>query len=216
VVVTSEKDRQALGSDNVFVLPNTVVVPNKVAGPREKEQDDDLVFFGLLSYRPNTDAVEYFCAAIWPQLKRARPTARLWIAGANPPPSIQQLHDGTSVMVTGYVDDLAALLARCAVVVTPLRIGGGTRIKILDAMAAGKAVVSTTIGCEGLDVLHGEHLLIADRPADFSRSCLGLMADRGRREALGSAARRLVEERYRWELAPTIVDRILQAVTSRE
>jgi len=215
VVVTSEKDRQALGSDNVFVLPNTVVVPNTVHGVPEKEHDDDLVFFGLMSYSPNADAVEYFSASIWPQIKRARPTARLWIVGANPPPSVSHLHDGTSVIVTGYVDDLAALLAECGVVIAPLRIGGGTRIKILDAMAARKAVVSTSIGCEGLDVRHGEHLLVADSPGEFAQSCLGLMADRERREVLGSAARRLVEERYRWELLPMIVDRILEAVTSR-
>jgi glycosyltransferase involved in cell wall biosynthesis len=115
-------------------------------------------------------------------------------------------------MVTGYVEDLRSLLMACGVVVVPLRNGGGTRIKVLEAMAMSKAVVSTSVGCEGLDVVHGKHLLVADQPEEFSRHCLALMADRPGRIRLGQNARQLVEEKYRLEVLPDIVDRILDKV----
>lgn len=214
VVVTSKKDREALQAGNVFVLPNTIALPTTPMIRDDRENDDDLIFFGLMRYRPNIDGVDYFCSSIWPRIKSVRPAARLWIVGAHPTPSVLQYHDGKSIIVTGYVEDLRSMLGRCSVVIVPLRIGGGTRIKILEAMAAGKAVVSTEIGCEGLDVQHRKHLLIADQPEEFSRCCLDLMADRVQREVLGKNGRRLIEERYRWELVPDMVNRILDAVRS--
>jgi glycosyltransferase involved in cell wall biosynthesis len=212
VVVTSDKDRMKFAKNNVFVLPNTVTIPESGTETHEKEKPDDVVFFGLMAYRPNVDAVRYFCDRIWPEIKAARPGARLWIVGPDPAPAVRNLHDGKSVLVTGYVENLHALLAACGVVVVPLRIGGGTRIKILEAMALGKPVVSTTVGCEGLDVVDGEHLLVADRPDLFAGRCLELMADSEKRRHLGRTGRRLVEEKYRWEVLPGIVGRIVESV----
>lgn len=213
VVVASEKDRRTLGAENVFVLPNTVLLSSDpVTASASKERSGDLIFFGQMDYAPNVDAVDYLCGRIWPLIKAARPDARLWLVGPKPAFSVQRHNDGKSVFVTGYVDDLLSLIASCAVAVAPLRIGGGTRIKILQAMAMAKPVVTTTIGCEGLEVAHGEHLLIADRPDEFARSCVALMSDAGKRTRLGERAQRLVEEKYRWELLPEIVDRIVERV----
>lgn len=212
VLVSSETERRVIPeAQNVFVLPNAVSAPDSDAEAAAGESSDDLVFIGTMGYGPNVDAVEFFYASIWPLIKQNRPGARLWIVGPEPAETIRRLHDGTSVLVTGYVEDLEALLRRSGVVVVPLRDGGGTRIKILQAMALSKAVVSTTVGCEGLDVVDGEHLLVADQPGEFARQCIALMEDPSRRRRLGENARRLVEEKHRWELLPRVIDRVLES-----
>jgi glycosyltransferase involved in cell wall biosynthesis len=109
------------------------------------------------------------------------------------------LNNGRDLLVTGYVEDKNQLFASCTAFVVPLRIGGGTRLKILEAMAFGRPVVSTTIGCEGIDVTPGEDILVADTPQDFAAACIDLLADEKQRQALGRAGRQLVERRYRWE-----------------
>lgn len=206
VLVASVHDRRRLGRDNVQVLPNTVSIPSATT---DDTNDNDLIFFGLLSYDPNTDGILYFLREIWPHIRMQRPQARLWIVGAKPPAAVNAYHDNVSVIVTGFVADLHALLARCAVAIAPLRIGGGTRIKILDAMAAGKAVVATSIGYEGLDVTPGTHLLAADAPRAFAAACVQLMADRSQRQQLGLAARALVAREYDSASLPAIVADIL-------
>ena len=215
VVVASERDRRLLQSPNVFVVPNTVSLHEFTSTSADDERPDDLIFFGNMNYRPNEDAVEYFCASIWPRIKAERPKARLWVVGANPGKRVLQHHDGESVLVTGYVEDLRSFLATCGVVVVPIRIGGGTRIKILDALSLSKAVVSTTIGCEGLEVAHGVHLLIADRPKDFAWSCLDLMTDGVKRASLGQNGRRLVERKYASRDLSDAVNRVLDVVQPR-
>lgn len=206
VLVASGHDRRRYGRDHVRVLPNTVSVPPAVAND---ENDNDLIFFGLMSYDPNSDGILYFLREIWPLVKAQRPQARLWVVGAKPPAAVSAYGDNESVMVPGFVADLQALLVRCAVTIAPLRIGGGTRIKILDAMAAGKAVVSTSIGYEGLDAIPGIHLLAADTPATFAEACVQLMADRAQRQRLGSAARALVVRHYDSAGLPMAIETIL-------
>jgi glycosyltransferase involved in cell wall biosynthesis len=102
--------------------------------------------------------------------------------------------------MTGMIDDIRDTVASAAVYVVPLRVGGGTRLKILDALAMGKAIVTTSVGCEGLDVVHGEHLLVADEPEDFARAVLRVLADPDLARALGERGRRLVQERYEWSV----------------
>jgi glycosyltransferase involved in cell wall biosynthesis len=154
-----------------------------------------IFFSGNMSYPPNVDAVAYFSSEVYPTIKRRLSRATFNIIGAHPAPEVCQLaRDG--IIVTGYLADIRPSLRNAGVVVAPLRLGGGTRLKILEALAMGKPVVSTTIGCEGLNVRHGEHLLIADDAADFAESVVRLMQDRDLCAFLGRNGRRLVENEY--------------------
>ena len=158
----------------------------------------DLVFTGSMDWLPNEDAMRHFCRHILPLIRADEPGVRLSIVGRAPTPAVRSLANEPGVRVTGRVDDVRPFMNEAAVYIVPLRIGGGTRLKIFEAMAMGKAVVSTAIGAEGLPVADGEHLLIADSPLSFARSVVRLIRDQARRERLGSAARALVLERYDW------------------
>jgi glycosyltransferase involved in cell wall biosynthesis len=140
----------------------------------------------------------YFCREILPLIRAEEPGVRLTIVGRAPTPAVRRLADEAGVHVTGRVDDVRPYLGEATAYVVPLRIGGGTRLKIFEAMAMGKAVVSTTVGAEGLPVTSGEHLLVADEPQTFARAVVGLLRDPDRRHRLESAARALVLERYDW------------------
>jgi sugar transferase (PEP-CTERM/EpsH1 system associated) len=157
-----------------------------------------LVFTGSMDWLPNEDAVVYFCREILPRIREVEPEATLGIIGRSPTPAVRRLADAHGVEVTGRVDDVRRHVARGAVYVVPLRIGGGTRLKIFEAMAMGKAVVSTTVGAEGLPVTPGRDILIADDPALFAQAVVHLIRDTQARQALEAAARRLVVERYDW------------------
>jgi glycosyltransferase involved in cell wall biosynthesis len=158
----------------------------------------ELVFTGSMDWLPNQDAMRYFCRHVLPLVRANEPGARLTIVGRSPTPAVLSLAKEAGVRVTGRVDDVRPYMDDAAVYIVPLRIGGGTRLKIFEAMAMGKAVVSTTVGAEGLPVADGEHLLIADEPQSFADAVVRVIRDRGQRERLGSAARALVLERYDW------------------
>jgi len=157
-----------------------------------------LVFTGSMDWLPNEDAMRYFCRSILPLVRAEEPEAGLSIVGRAPTPAVQSLAAEPGVEVTGRVDDVRPFMEQAAVYIVPLRIGGGTRLKIFEAMAMGKAVVSTTVGAEGLPVVNGEHLLLADEPRSFARAIVRLIRDQDQRERLGDAARRLVLARYDW------------------
>ena len=157
-----------------------------------------LVFTGSMDWLPNEDAVTYFCREILPRIRADEPETTLTIVGRAPTPAVRRLAADAGITVTGRVDDVRPAMRDAAVYVVPLRIGGGTRLKIFEAMAMGKAVVSTTVGAEGLPVENGEHLLIADEPHLFARSVVRLFRDVERRRALEATARALVVERYDW------------------
>jgi glycosyltransferase involved in cell wall biosynthesis len=202
-LVCSERDRSLVEKGQrrptFHVFPNGADV-DATSEPREPRDDGrTLGFLGGLSYAPNSDAVLFFATSVLPLLRRRVPDVRLIIAGKTPPPQIRALDNGRDVLVTGYVEDKAALFDSCTVFVAPIRIGGGTRIKILEAMSAGKPVVSTSVGCEGIDVTPGENILVADEPQALADACANLLLGQDRRRALAQAGRRLVLERYRWE-----------------
>ena len=157
-----------------------------------------LVFTGSMDWLPNEDAVTYFCRDILPRIRQDEPEATLTIVGRAPTPAVRRLAADHGITVTGRVDDVRPYVQGAAVYVVPLRIGGGTRLKIFEAMAMGKAVVSTTVGAEGLPVENGEHLLLADEPHLFARAVVRLFRDLERRRALEAAARKLVVARYDW------------------
>ncbi|MGC4114791.1 MAG: glycosyltransferase family 4 protein [Myxococcales bacterium] len=203
LTVTSARDAERVRAE--WPAARLAVVPNAVDVERLRPQPDDppreprtLLFFGALGYYPNVDAILFFHREVWPRLARSHPGLRLEIVGARAPAEVQAL-DGSGVRVAGFADDLRPVLARAGVVVAPLRLGGGTRLKILEAMAMGKAVVSTSLGAEGLEVTSGEDLLLADDPAGFAAAIGRLLDEPGLAERLGQAAREKVGRLYSWD-----------------
>jgi len=157
-----------------------------------------LVFTGSMDWLPNEDAMQYFCRDILPLIRAEEPGVDLSIVGRAPTPAVKRLADEHHVTVTGRVDDVRPFMKEAAVYIVPLRIGGGTRLKIFEAMSMGKAVVSTTVGAEGLPVTDGTHVMLADEPASFARAVVRLLRDAGTRNRLETAARALVLEQYDW------------------
>lgn len=217
VLAVSERDREIMqgwgGIKSSLVIPNGVDVREFVppASRDVGEQPGRVLFTGPLHYAPNAEAMLYFGSEIWPLVRQQAPHAQLTIVGANPPREIMHLGQSPGVTVTGFVPDVRPYLAQAQVVVAPLRIGGGTRLKILEALAMCRAVVSTSLGCEGLDVVDGRHLLVADEPQAFAARIVELLLNPTRRNELGRRGRALVEESYDWRpaggrLAATIWD----------
>jgi len=157
-----------------------------------------LIFTGSMDWLPNEDAMIYFCRDVLPAIRAEVPDVALTIVGRTPTPAVKKLAEERGVTVTGRVDDVRPFMRDASVYIVPLRIGGGTRLKIFEAMAMGKAVVSTTIGAEGLPVTDGEHVLLADDPATFARAVVHLIRDTGHRTRIEAAARALVLARYDW------------------
>ena len=157
-----------------------------------------MVFTATMDFRPNVDAVLWFAHKVLPLIRQAEPEARFVVVGRNPHRRLDVLRGRPDVVLTGAVDDVRPYIARAAVYVVPLRVGGGTRFKILEAGAMSKAMVSTSLGCEGFPVKDGRELLIADSPRAFADAVVALVRDAGRCAELGAAARAFVET-YDWK-----------------
>jgi len=202
VLVTSERERLELQR----MLPKSVVriVPNGVdtdafnVNHPYKEVQGRIVFTGALDYYPNIDAVMFFAERCWPYIQQQLPFATWQIVGKNPPIQIQKLAQLPGVSVTGTVPQVLPYLAAAQVAIVPILIGSGTRLKILEAFATQKAVVSTSVGCEGLAVESGKHLMIADQPEMFVREVVALLENSEKRDALGKAGSSLAEATYSW------------------
>ena len=162
------------------------------------ERRAHLVFTGSMDWLPNEDGMLYFVRDILPRIRQVEPEATLSVIGRAPTPAVRRLASEAGIEVTGRVDDVRPHIADGAVYVVPLRIGGGTRLKIFEAMAMGKAVVSTTVGAEGLPVTTGQNVVIADEPARFAQAVVHLIRDAESRRRIASEARRLVVDRYDW------------------
>jgi polysaccharide biosynthesis protein PslH len=194
------------------VIPNAADVEYYQPRPTDPPPDGrTVVYFGLLSTVPNVDAVTHFAREIWPRIAAAHPEARCKIIGGRPPPSLMALA-GPRVELTGFVADLRPHLASAAAVVVPLRLGGGTRLKIVEAMAMGKPVVSTTLGAEGIEALPGRDILIADEPQNFATSVVRLLEDPQLSARVGRSARRLAVECYSWRTVGLTLDRFFREV----
>jgi glycosyltransferase involved in cell wall biosynthesis len=178
-----------------------------------EEIPNSLVFTGSMDWLPNEDAIFYFVKTILPLIQQQCPDVSLEVVGRNPSHKLQVLAQAEkAVRLTGWVEDIRPFLARGSVCIVPLRIGGGTRLKIFEAMAMGKATVSTTIGAEGLPVQNGENILLADTPKHFADQVIRLLRDANERQRLGTAARTLVEENYSWPKIAESFSRTLQEV----
>ena len=200
-VMVSEADRMELRR----ILPeaNSAVVPNGVdidAFRPGVGREDGIVFVGGLNWFPNRDALQYFCDAMLPLVRAAgEPTTVRWLGGGASDEVRRHYGDRYGVELTGYVPDVRPYVRDAACCVVPLRVGGGTRLKILDAWAMGKAIVSTSIGCEGLDAEDGRNILIRDDPQSFADAVRAVLRDTTLRYRLGSEGRRTVERHYSWE-----------------
>lgn len=160
----------------------------------------NILFMGLLSYQPNSDGLAYYLNEVHPKILKECPDAVVNILGRNPPDwLVQKSSTDSSIKVLGFVENLSEVFDQSFVCICPLRYGSGTRLKVLEYMAAGKPVVSTTIGAEGIDITDKKNILIADRPDDFARSVLNLMADDEVAFKIGSEARKLIQQHYDWE-----------------
>jgi polysaccharide biosynthesis protein PslH len=203
VVTVSERDRNrtiAWGAKRTGVVPNGSDTEHIRPTPSRAFNRTELLFIGALDWFANIDAISWFLADIFPLIRAADSSVHLSVVGSRPCDRVRRLvHGVAGVTFFGQVDDVRPFYDRCDVVVAPLRIAGGTRIKILEAMAAGKPVVSTTVGAEGLDVVHGVHLLMADDPETFARSVLRTLKTDVFAE-MSLRARALVEKHSRWEL----------------
>jgi polysaccharide biosynthesis protein PslH len=198
-LVCSDIDRGHLGaSARVALLPNTSPAPAHTIedGPSRT----DVLMVGRMAYPPNAEGARWFVEQVWPSIHAANPDARCRIAGQLAPElPLDDLASIDGVDLLGHVDDLSAGLGRAAVCVAPILVGSGTRVKIIEAFAWGVPVVATTVGAEGLDAHHGEHLLLADDAESFASAVVELLDDDGLRASLAAAARQLYQERYSTE-----------------
>jgi polysaccharide biosynthesis protein PslH len=205
VVAVSEQDRVRLQND--FKLPTVFDVPTGVDTDYyhpngHARQPFELVFTGSMDWMPNEDAILYFARDILPLVTRSIPDVTLSVVGRNPSRKLIELAASESrIRVTGRVDDIRPYVDRAAVYVVPLRIGGGTRLKIYEAMSMAKPIVTTTIGAEGLPVRDGDELLLADSPNDFADAIVRMLRDPAAASRLGQQARKAVCERFGWQHA---------------
>ena len=204
VLAVSDTDRRTLERlypgalrNPVHVVQTGVDTSYFTPMPRQ-ERRAHLVFTGSMDWLPNEDGMTYFVRDILPLIRQAEPDVTLSIVGRNPTPAVQRLAQTPGIEVTGRVDDVRPHVAAGDIYVVPLRIGGGTRLKIFEAMSMSRAVVSTTIGAEGLPVTSGRDIVIADEPALFAESVVRLIRDADTRHRIESAARQLVVGRYDW------------------
>jgi glycosyltransferase involved in cell wall biosynthesis len=210
VVAVSEQDRaiilQYTPDQNVTVVENGVDLDYFSYQPHPGISPN-LVYIGSMDWLPNEDAVLWFVKEIFPILRSQWPDCTFTIVGRNPSEQVRRLANEPGIVVTGTVKEVRTFIAAASIMVVPLRIGGGSRLKILEAMSAGLPVVSTPIGCEGLRVADEVHLLIAEEPHHFAAQTSRLIADLLLQQKLAEAGRRLVEEHYGW---PAMAHRLSQ------
>jgi polysaccharide biosynthesis protein PslH len=217
VLAVSEEDRKEFLSfidpSKITVIPTGVDVDYFQPQP-DKEQKNSLVFTGSMDWLPNEDGIVFFIEQVLPLIRVQIPEVLLRVVGRKPSRRLRELAAREpKVELTGWVDDVRPYLAEGEVCIVPLRIGGGTRLKIFEAMAMGKAVVSTAIGAEGLPVKHGESILLADNPEDFARQAIELIRDPIRRNQIGSAAHKLVKENFGWASVAKALARELEQLS---
>lgn len=202
--VCSENDadtlKQICSDANITVVPNGVDT-NYFRPSSSPIKPKTMVFVGGMGWFPNLDAMVFFKREIWPLIKKAVPEVNVKIIGNHPPKElVEYSRKDKSFQPLGFVEDIRPIVADAAVYIVPMRVGGGTRLKVLDAMAMGKAIVSTSIGCEGIDVRDGHDILMADTPAEFAQCVLGLFNDPQQGRRLGQSARDTATKLYSWKV----------------
>jgi len=217
-LAVSDGDREGLRRlvprADVHVVPTGVDVAAFLPGDESRRGTQTVVFLGSMDWHPNVDGVRWFIETVWPIVRAAVPGARFRVVGRRPPPEVLAMACD-DVEVTGDVPSVQPHLHEAAISIVPLRAGGGTRLKIFEAMAAGTPVVSTTVGAEGLDVTPGEHLLIADEADTFAASVIALLRDDDARRRVAGRASALVRS-YDWSAVGARLEEILRTIVDRK
>ena len=213
-IVTSAREEEIVRT--VAPETQTMVVPNGVDvdyfRPGTEERDSaSIVFNGVLDYRPNLDAALFLIEEVLPLVRAELPEASVTIVGRGDPAELSRRH-GPNVEATGEVPDVRPYLQQAAVVAVPIRAGSGTRFKVVEGLAVAAPMVSTAVGCEGIGVRDGEHLLVADSAEDFAAAVVRLLRDRELGRKLGTAGRRFVEDEYSWESAGARLESLYERI----
>jgi glycosyltransferase involved in cell wall biosynthesis len=218
VLAVSEQDQQTFAQE--FGIAHATALPTGVnieyfRPQHVQPRPGNVVFVGSMDWYPNQDGIAWFVREVYPHILREVGNASLTVVGRNPSPRLRELQaNEPSVEVTGTVSDVRPYLAHAEVVIVPLRIGGGTRLKIFEAMAMARAVVSTSLGAQGLPVVPGREILLEDTPEGFARAVVALLNDPQRREAIGQAASETVQQDCTWQAVAAKMEAILQRVAS--
>jgi sugar transferase (PEP-CTERM/EpsH1 system associated) len=212
VLAVSGNDAQALQRIvpglQVHVVPNGVDVAHYAGFPRSRDvmPPKSLVFTGKMDFRPNVDAVLWFTRQVWPLIRRAVPDVRFYVVGQKPHPRLEPLRQQSGVVLVGRVPDIRPYIANADVYVITLRSGGGTRLKVLEAMAMSCPIVSTSMGCDGFPVVPDRDVLLGDEPETFARQVITLLQDETRRQELGRAGFRFAQAHYDWTTIVPLVE----------
>lgn len=214
VVLSSAVDAEFLNKNSGGDLKNLVVIPNVVDteyySPKNiKSEENSLLFSGIMRNFVNIDSAVYFCRNIFPLILKEIPDTKLYIAGPKPPLSVRRFSKCGNIIVTGYVDDLRDYIEKSEIIICPIRVGAGTRNKILQAMSFGKPVVSTCLGAEGLKVTDNENILIADTSREFAEKVIILLKDKTMREKIGMNAKRFVCAKYSLDILKEKINMLL-------
>ncbi|MEX0721751.1 MAG: glycosyltransferase family 4 protein [Balneolaceae bacterium] len=216
--VTSERDGQLIAKDapdvNQFVIPNGVDTSFFKSNGAE-EEPFSIVFTGAMKYVPNYDGMIFFLDEIFPTIKKSIPQAKVYIVGSNPPP-ILRAYKSDSVIITGFVDDVRPYVDKASVFVVPLKMGSGTRLKVLEALSMEKPVVSTSIGCEGIDVEDDEHIIIRDDPTQFAEAVIEIFDNQKLRKRLIDSGYDLMKKKYDWNVVGESIEQSFEVLTSKE
>lgn len=221
VVAVSEQDKlileQKFGVAHVHTIP-TGVDMFYFSSNEENPHGNSLVYVGSMDWLPNEDSIEFFAKHILPPIKAAVPDVTLTVVGRNPSSHLRRIvEEFPEIKILGRVDDVRPYMSQASVYIIPLRIGGGTRIKVYEAMAMGKAIVSTRVGTEGLPLEDGKHVLLADQPQEFAESVIRLLRDPIARNKLERSARKFVETHGGWnEAVQQFAEICLEVVNSRQ
>lgn len=220
VICVSEEDRRLMkedyGLNNILGSVPTGVDVDYFTPKNRAPEKNLIVFVGSMDWMPNIDATHFFVNEIYPKIKKIKPEIKFAIVGRKPVDSIRALgKKDNSIIVTGTVNDVRPWLDRAQAMVVPLRAGGGTRIKIYEAMAQGTPVVSTSIGAEGLEIKHNENILIANSPDEFANAVLKLLDDVNLSEKISKNARELVEKNFSWKKVSVIFENYCYQIIDR-
>lgn len=199
---------------NVFYIPQGVDIENFKPMYIE-EEPHSLIFTGSMNYPPNVNAILYFCKKIYPLIKHQKPEVKLYVVGQNPSKEILKLRS-KDIIITGFVDNIKPYMAKAAVAIVPIVTDdGGFKIKVLEAMAMGKPLVSTSLGSKGINITNGENIIIADNPEDFAKHVIELLNDKQMRERIGTNARRFVVNNYSWEKMTNMLNNAFKEIVGK-
>jgi glycosyltransferase involved in cell wall biosynthesis len=215
--VTSEPDGALIARD-VPDIPR-FVVPNGVDMAYFKSKEDpiepfSIVFTGAMKYVPNFEGMIWFLDEIFPLIKKKIPEAKIWIVGTSPPPRLKA-YQSDDVIITGFVDDVRPYVDKASVFVVPLRMGSGTRLKVMEALAMQKPVVSTSIGCEGIEVEDDRHLMIRDDPEEFAEAVIELFKNKKMRQKFVDNGYDLVRQKYDWQVIGQSIENAFETLTKK-